>query len=176
LESALAALPAGGQLDGETAFKLHDTYGFPVDLTADVCRERGMTVDEAGFDVAMERQRDQARAAGKFKMAEGLVYDGGSTVFHGYETLAVPAATVTALYVDGSPVQQVKAGQAAVVVLDNTPFYAQSGGQVGDRGVLQGSSAVFNVSDRQMYLVTMVYLRRAAWQLVRQSGRRWMRV
>jgi alanyl-tRNA synthetase len=149
LESALAALPAGGQLDGETAFKLHDTYGFPVDLTADVCRERGMTVDEAGFDVAMERQRDQARAAGKFKMAEGLVYDGGSTVFHGYETLAVPAATVTALYVDGSPVQQVKAGQAAVVVLDNTPFYAQSGGQVGDRGVLQGSSAVFNVSDTQ---------------------------
>ena len=149
LDAALGALPAGGQLDGDTAFKLHDTYGFPVDLTADVCRERSMTVDEAGFDVAMERQREQARAAGKFKMAEGLTYEGASTVFHGYDTLQWPQARVTAVYVDGASVQSAKAGQSAVVVLDNTPFYAESGGQVGDRGVLSSVAGSFAVGDTQ---------------------------
>jgi alanyl-tRNA synthetase len=87
LETALASLPAGGALDGETAFKLHDTYGFPLDLTADVCRERGLTVDSAGFDTAMARQREQARAAAKFKMAPDLSYDGPPSTFHGYEKL-----------------------------------------------------------------------------------------
>ncbi|MCE2680820.1 MAG: alanine--tRNA ligase [Burkholderiales bacterium] len=149
LESALARLPAQGQLDGDTAFKLHDTFGFPVDLTADVCRERGMTVDEAGFDAAMERQRDQARAAGKFKMAGGLNYDGASTVFEGYTTLSLAQSVVTALYVDGAAVEELKPGQTGVVVLNNTPFYAESGGQVGDQGKLTAESTVFTVEDTQ---------------------------
>jgi alanyl-tRNA synthetase len=149
LESALAQLPAQGQLDGDTAFKLHDTFGFPVDLTADVCRERGMTVDEAGFDAAMERQRDQARAAGKFKMAGGLNYEGVSTVFEGYTTLSLAQSVVTALYTDGAAVEELKAGQTGVVVLNNTPFYAESGGQVGDQGKITGGAAVFSVQDTQ---------------------------
>ncbi|MBR8244482.1 alanine--tRNA ligase [Burkholderia multivorans] len=149
LESALADLEAkGGKvLDGELAFKLHDTYGFPLDLTADVCRERGVTVDEPAFDDAMARQREQARAAGKFKAAQGLEYTGAKTTFHGYEEIAFDDAKVVALYVDGSAVTEVKAGQDAVVVLDHTPFYAESGGQVGDQGVLANASTRFAVAD-----------------------------
>ncbi len=134
-------------IDGETAFKLHDTFGFPLDLTADVCRERGVTVDEAGFEVAMNRQRDQARAAGKFKMAQGLEYSGAPTVFHGYDTLNKDSVKVLALYVDGSQVNSIKAGDSAVLVLDNTPFYAESGGQVGDAGELRNQSSLFEVED-----------------------------
>jgi alanyl-tRNA synthetase len=145
LESALAN--SSKVINGETAFKLHDTFGFPLDLTADVCRERGVTVDEAGFEVAMNRQRDQARAAGKFKMAQGLEYSGAPTVFHGYDTLNKDSAKVLALYVDGSQVNSIKAGDNAVLVLDNTPFYAESGGQVGDAGELRNQSSLFEVED-----------------------------
>ncbi|WP_144156704.1 alanine--tRNA ligase [Paraburkholderia sp. BCC1885] len=149
LESALADLDAKGgkTLDGELAFKLHDTYGFPLDLTADVCREREVTVDEAAFDEAMARQRDQARAAGKFKMAQGLEYSGAKTTFHGYEKVVFDDAKVVALYVDGASVKEVAQGQQAVVVLDHTPFYAESGGQVGDAGVLANASLRFAVAD-----------------------------
>jgi len=145
LEAALAT--GAQQIDGETAFKLHDTYGFPVDLTADVCRERGVTVDQAGFDAAMNRQREQARAAGKFKMAAGLDYKGTPTTFHGYEELAHEGAKVTAVYVDGALVAAAKAGDDAVVVLDHTPFYAESGGQVGDSGELRNNTSRFQVED-----------------------------
>ena len=153
LDTALAALPTpvkgqAATLDGNTLFTLYDTYGFPVDLTADICRERGVEVDQAGFDVAMERQRDQARAAGKFKMAEGLVYSGAQTVFEGYEHLE-RNANILALYVEGTQVQRVTAGQDAIVVLDSTPFYAESGGQVGDVGVLSAGTTRFNVLDTQ---------------------------
>ncbi len=145
LEAALAK--GEKQVDGETAFKLHDTYGFPVDLTADVCRERGVTVDQAGFDTAMTRQREQARAAGKFKMAAGLEYKGVATAFHGYEHLQCESSTVTAVYVDGVLVSEAKAGDDAVVVLDHTPFYAESGGQVGDSGELRNNTSRFAVED-----------------------------
>ncbi|MFM0063001.1 alanine--tRNA ligase [Paraburkholderia aspalathi] len=149
LESALADLEAKGgkTLDGELAFKLHDTYGFPLDLTADVCREREVTVDEAAFDEAMARQREQARAAGKFKMAQGLEYSGAKTTFHGYEEIIFDDAKVIALYVDGASVKEVNHGQQAVVVLDHTPFYAESGGQVGDQGLLANASVRFAVAD-----------------------------
>ncbi|KVE30144.1 alanine--tRNA ligase [Burkholderia vietnamiensis] len=149
LEAALADVEAkGGKvLDGELVFKLHDTYGFPLDLTADVCRERGMTVDEPAFDDAMARQREQARAAGKFKATQGLEYTGAKTTFHGYEEIAFDDAKVVALYVEGSSVGEVKAGQDAVVVLDHTPFYAESGGQVGDQGVLANAATRFAVAD-----------------------------
>jgi len=142
------ALAGGAKVvDGETAFRLHDTFGFPLDLTADVCRERGVTVDADGFEVAMQKQRDQARAAGKFKVAQGLEYKGVPTKFHGYDTLRHEGAKVTALYVDGSAVSSVKAGDAAVIVLDNTAFYAESGGQVGDKGELRSESVRFAVED-----------------------------
>ncbi len=142
------ALAGGAKVvDGDTAFRLHDTFGFPLDLTADVCRERGVTVDAQGFEVAMQKQRDQARAAGKFKVAQGLDYKGKPTQFHGYDTLRHEGAKVTALYLDGSAVQSVKAGDAAVVVLDNTPFYAESGGQVGDKGELRNETVRFAVED-----------------------------
>jgi alanyl-tRNA synthetase len=149
LESALADLEAKGgkTLDGELAFKLHDTYGFPLDLTADVCREREVTVDEAAFDEAMARQREQARAAGTFKMAQGLEYSGAKTTFHGYEEIIFDDAKVIALYVDGASVKEVNNGQQAVVVLDHTPFYAESGGQVGDQGLLANASVRFAVTD-----------------------------
>ncbi|OUL69239.1 alanine--tRNA ligase [Paraburkholderia hospita] len=149
LESALADLESKGgkTLDGEVAFKLHDTYGFPLDLTADVCREREVTVDEPAFDEAMARQREQARAAGKFKMAQGLEYSGAKTTFHGYEEIVFDDAKITALYVDGASVNEVTKGQQAVVVLDHTPFYAESGGQVGDQGVLANASVRFAVAD-----------------------------
>ena len=145
LEGALAG--GAKTVDGETAFRLHDTFGFPLDLTADVCRERDVTVDAEGFDLAMQKQRDQARAAGKFKVAQGLEYSGKPTQFHGYDTLKHEGAKVTALYVDGSAVQSVKAGDAAVIVLDNTPFYAESGGQVGDKGELRNEAVRFAVED-----------------------------
>ena len=147
LEGALAT--GAQQIDGDTAFKLHDTYGFPVDLTADVCRERDVTVDQAGFDAAMARQREQARAAGKFKMATGLVYQGVATGFHGYEHLTVDAANVTAIYVEGASVQEAQAGDDAVIVLDHTPFYAESGGQCGDSGDLRNGTSRFIVEDTQ---------------------------
>ena len=147
LDGALANVPAGGQLDGMTLFTLYDTYGFPVDLTADICRERDVDVDMAGFESAMARQRDQARAAGKFKMAEGLSYEGAETRFEGYETLELDNAKITALYVDGTQVDRAEVGQQAVVVLDTTPFYAESGGQVGDTGLLEGDGVRFAVAD-----------------------------
>ena len=148
MEILEVALAGGAKtVDGETAFRLHDTFGFPLDLTADVCRERDVTVDAEGFELAMQKQRDQARAAGKFKVAQGLEYSGKPTQFHGYDTLKHEGAKVTALYVDGSAVQSVKAGDAAVIVLDNTPFYAESGGQVGDKGELRNESVRFAVED-----------------------------
>ncbi len=149
LDAALEAMSvAGGKLlDGETAFKLHDTFGFPVDLTGDVCRERGVTVDQDGFEAAMNRQREQARAAGKFKMAQGLEYSGVATAFHGYEHLVCETSKVVAVYVDGSPVDSAKAGDDAVIVLDHTPFYAESGGQCGDAGELRNASTKVEVAD-----------------------------
>jgi alanyl-tRNA synthetase len=120
-------------LSGEVAFKLHDTYGFPLDLTQDVCRENGVEVDEAGFHTAMDKQKNQARAAGKFKMDKALEYTGEGNAFTGYELLEAPAKVV-ALYADGAAVQQLNAGQNGVVVLNTTPFYAESGGQIGDSG------------------------------------------
>ncbi|MBZ0093774.1 MAG: alanine--tRNA ligase [Sulfuricella sp.] len=150
LESELGAMEQFGTsiFNGETAFKLHDTYGFPLDLTQDVCREHGVTVDVAAFDAAMAHQREQARAAGKFKMAANLEYDGPATVFHGYETLEAKG-NVLALYQEGSPVNELVEGEMGVVVLDNTPFYAESGGQVGDRGALQSVHGIFAVEDTQ---------------------------
>ena len=139
--------PGTRQLDGETAFKLHDTFGFPLDLTADVCRERGVTVDEAGFNTAMNRQREQARAAGKFKLAQGLAYSGAETAFHGYEHLTCEHSRVTALYIDGAPVNRARAGDDVVIVLDHTPFYAESGGQVGDAGELRNTKTRVVVED-----------------------------
>ncbi|MCH1878146.1 alanine--tRNA ligase [Alcaligenes ammonioxydans] len=149
LEGALVNLPANAKLDGQTLFTLYDTYGFPVDLTADICRERGIEVDLDGFEVAMENQRQMARASGKFKTAEGLSYSGVQTRFDGYTTLE-GSGTVTALYVDGTSVQSVTPGQQAVVVLDATPFYAESGGQVGDAGILSDAAGLsFEVQDTQ---------------------------
>jgi alanyl-tRNA synthetase len=129
------------------AFQLHDTYGFPVDLTADVCRERGVTVDEARFNELLEEQKNRARAAGKFKMAQGLAYSGAPTEFHGYNDLLVEAAKVTAIYVDGAQVVEAQAGDDAVIVLDHTPFYAESGGQVGDAGELRNGTTRVVVAD-----------------------------
>ena len=145
LEGALAS--GATTLDGETAFRLHDTFGFPLDLTADVCRERNVLVDAEGFESAMQKQRDQARAAGKFKVAQGLEYSGAPTQFHGYDQLRHEKASILALYLDGVHVQSIQAGDAAVVVLDNTPFYAESGGQVGDQGELRNEAARFEVAD-----------------------------
>jgi alanyl-tRNA synthetase len=142
-----AALADGVQvLPGEVAFKLHDTYGFPLDLSADVCRERDVNVDEAGFAAAMEAQKAKARAAGKFKMDRALDYSGNANDFVGYEKLEA-ATKVVALYVDGVPAQSLNSGQTGVVVLDTTPFYAESGGQVGDQGVIQNAAAAFEVQD-----------------------------
>ena len=141
LEGELAAMGGQGIFNGETAFKLHDTFGFPLDLTADICRERGVSVDSAGFERAMNRQKEQARAAGKFQMAATLEYAGPSTTFHGYDTLDFKGK-VLALYKEGSPARELKEGDHGVVVLDETPFYAESGGQVGDRGVIQSTQGL----------------------------------
>jgi alanyl-tRNA synthetase len=146
LESALAS--GEKLLDGETAFRLYDTFGFPVDLTADICRERGVSLDLAGFEAAMGQQRERARAASRFTSAAGLDYSGRKTEFRGYDTLSLPAKVV-ALYHEGSPAEKLKAGEAGVVVLDQTPFYAESGGQVGDQGQLVGSGGTFSVVDTQ---------------------------
>lgn len=134
--------------NGETAFKLHDTYGFPLDLTADICRERNVTVDTAAFDAAMARQKEQARSAGKFKMATNLEYSGANTDFKGYDTLEANAK-ILALYKDGAAVNHLSEGDQGVVVLDNTPFYAESGGQVGDTGTLKAENGIFAVEDTQ---------------------------
>jgi alanyl-tRNA synthetase len=144
-----AALEGGVKvLPGDVAFKLHDTYGFPLDLSADVCRERNLSVDEAGFAAAMEKQKSQARAAGKFKMDKALEYSGAGNAFVGYEHLS-HSAKVLAVYLDGNSVAELKHGQSGVVVLDSTPFYAESGGQVGDQGTLVSGSASFEVQDTQ---------------------------
>jgi alanyl-tRNA synthetase len=135
-------------LDGETVFQLYDTYGFPVDLTADIARERGVRVDYAGFEEAMQRQRERARAASRFSMAQSVDYSGRATEFHGYEHLSLDA-TVVALYKEGTKTDEILAGESAVVVLDRTPFYAESGGQVGDRGELVGQAGTFVVDDTQ---------------------------
>ncbi|HYN13302.1 MAG TPA: alanine--tRNA ligase, partial [Burkholderiales bacterium] len=146
LESALAS--GEKLLDGETVFRLYDTFGFPVDLTADICRERGVRIDMAGFEAAMDEQRARARAASRFSMASGLEYSGGKTEFHGYDTLML-RAKVTALYREGTQVAELRGGDKGVVVLDRTPFYAESGGQVGDRGELAGPAGTFAVNDTQ---------------------------
>ncbi|HEX5802848.1 MAG TPA: alanine--tRNA ligase, partial [Azospira sp.] len=150
LEGELAEMAKTGNtvFNGETAFKLHDTYGFPLDLTADICREHKITVDAAAFDAAMTRQKEQARAAGKFKMAAQLDYNGPATTFHGYESLETKG-NVLALYKDGVAVNELSEGELGVVVLDETPFYAESGGQVGDCGVLQSVHGIFAVEDTQ---------------------------
>lgn len=134
--------------NGDTAFKLHDTYGFPLDLTADICRERHVSVDTAAFDATMARQKEQARSAGKFKMATNLEYTGVATTFKGYESLET-MGKITALYKDGTAVNQLSEGDLGVVVLDNTPFYAESGGQIGDNGILKSDNGIFAVEDTQ---------------------------
>jgi alanyl-tRNA synthetase len=150
LDAVLGQLGSGDarMLDGETAFVLYDTHGFPVDLTADIARERGFTVDMAGFEQAMERQREQARAEGRFRMSAGLEYEGDRTRFVGYDRLR-SESRVVALYSDGVAVPSLRAGQTAVVVLDATPFYPEGGGQVGDRGELSGTNGTFRVDDTQ---------------------------
>ena len=150
----------GLTLPGAAAFKLHDTFGFPLDLTQDVCRERGVSVDIAGFDAAMANQKQMARAAGKFKMTASLDYDGKPTTFIGYDTLGI-MGEILALYKDGSSVNELKEGEQGVVVLDVTPFYAESGGQVGDRGIIQSAKTekhaggIFEVEDTQKIQATV---------------------
>jgi len=150
LEADLAGMAKQGSkiFNGETAFKLHDTFGFPLDLTADICREHKIAVDVVMFDAAMSRQKEQARAAGKFKMAANLEYAGPATAFHGYESLE-SKGNVLALYRDGVSVNELSEGELGVAVLDDTPFYAESGGQVGDRGVLHSVHGIFAVEDTQ---------------------------
>ena len=150
LEADLAAMATTGSnmFNGETAFKLHDTFGFPLDLTQDVCREHNVTVDTAAFDKAMAHQKEQARAAGKFKMSANLEYVGPSTTFYGYDKLE-HKGNVLALYKDGSSVNELNEGEMGVVVLDDTPFYAESGGQVGDSGELRSTHGIFAVEDTQ---------------------------
>src|SRR4030095_7124495 len=153
LGAALDALAktGGKTLDGETAFTLYDTFGFPLDLTADVARGRGVTVDEAGFEAAMNAQRDRARAASTFQMGAQLEYAGPKTAFRGYETLS-DEGRVVALYKNGAKVDALTTGEQGIVVLDRTPFYAESGGQVGDRGELSKGGAcltLFTVTDTQ---------------------------
>lgn len=150
LDEELAKL-SGDTLDGETAFRLYDTYGFPVDLTADVCRERNIKVDEAGFDAAMEEQRRRAREASGFGADyNAMIRVDSASEFKGYDHLELNGK-VTALFVDGKSVDAINAGQEAVVVLDQTPFYAESGGQVGDKGELKGANFSFAVEDTQKY-------------------------
>ncbi len=148
LDSDSAPSDMQKMIPGSVAFKLHDTYGFPFDLTADVCRERGMLVDEAGFNAAMDKQKTQARAAGKFKMDKALDYGGAANAFVGYDHLT-QSSKVLALYDNGVPVTALNAGQSGIVVLDTTPFYAESGGQVGDEGAVFSDGGLFEVSDTQ---------------------------
>src|SRR5918995_174039 len=146
LESALAS--GEKLLDGDTVFRLYDTFGFPVDLTADIARERAVRIDMAGFEAAMDQQRERARAASKFSAAAGLEYQGSKTEFHGYDTLTLPAKVV-ALYREGAQVQALKSGDSGTVVLDRTPFYAEAGGQVGDPGQFVAPAGTFAVADTQ---------------------------
>ncbi len=150
LEADLAEMDKAGSkvFNGDTAFKLHDTYGFPLDLTADICRERGVRVNEVAFNAAMANQKQMARSAGKFKMTANLEYAGAATTFHGYDTLE-HKGTILALYKDGTAVNALHEGDMGVVVLDDTPFYAESGGQVGDSGELRSSHGIFAVEDTQ---------------------------
>ena len=136
-----------GVLPGDIAFKLHDTYGFPVDLTGDVCRERGLTVDTEGFEACMLEQKNKARAAGKFKIAADVLFTGDNNEFVGYDTLETPEAKVLALYKDGIQVESAQAGDDVLVILDKTPFYAEMGGQVGDTGVLENGTTLLQVRD-----------------------------
>ena len=156
VEAELAVLKSAGKrvFNGDTAFKLHDTNGFPLDLTQDICREHDITVDAAAFDAAMAHQKEQARVAGKFKMAANLEYEGPATSFHGYDALEYKG-NVLALYKDNVAVNQLNEGEMGVVVLDDTPFYAESGGQVGDRGVLQSVHGIFAVEDTQKIQATV---------------------
>ena len=147
LDGALAR--EGNMVDGETVFTLYDTYGFPVDLTADVARERGKSIDIAGYEACMDEQRKLARASSKFKMVHGVDYVGARTAFDGYDKLLLEQCKVVALYIDGSAVNQLGGGDAGIVVLDRTPFYAESGGQVGDIGELLAPGASFSVEDTQ---------------------------
>jgi len=150
LDDELAKV-SGDTLDGETVFRLYDTFGFPADLTADVCRERNLKIDEAGFEAAMEQQRQRAREASGFGADyNSVIRVDAVTDFKGYEALTLNA-TIEALFVDGQPVEQITAGQDAVVILNATPFYGESGGQVGDTGVLTGQNAEFSVQDTQKY-------------------------
>ncbi len=146
LESALQS--EDKMLDGDTVFRLYDTFGFPLDLTADIARERNITVDFAGFEAAMGQQRERARAASKFGTQSAVEYRGQKTEFHGYDTLTL-AGKVIAIYKGGSAVPAIEAGDSAVIVLDRTPFYAESGGQVGDRGQFVSSRGTFHVADTQ---------------------------
>ncbi len=136
-------------LDGETVFQLYDTFGFPVDLTSDIARERGVRVDYAGFEAAMERQRERARAASRFQMSASVEYSGAATEFHGYESLALEGKIVALYKNEGLQVQELGAREAGIVVLDRTPFYAESGGQVGDSGEIAGVAGTFAVEDTQ---------------------------
>ncbi len=156
LEAELAEMDkVGGKIfNGQTAFKLHDTFGFPLDLTQDVCREHGVVVDAAAFDAAMAQQKQQARSAGKFKMAANLEYEGPVTTFHGYQTLE-HKGNILALYKDGASVNELLEGDSGVVVLDDTPFYAESGGQVGDSGELRSVHGIFAVEDTQKIQATV---------------------
>lgn len=150
LDEALAGVK-NGVLSGETAFKLYDTYGFPLDLTADVCRERDIKIDEAGFEREMEAQRLRAQSASQFGMDyNNIIRVEGTTQFEGYTT-SETHAKVTALFYDGQAVERIEAGQSAVVILDNTPFYAEMGGQIGDSGNLQNETVYFDVKDTQKY-------------------------
>jgi alanyl-tRNA synthetase len=135
LDDAIAAAK-NKVIAGETVFKLYDTYGFPVDLTADIARERGLTIDEAGYEKAMDAQRDRARAASSFKAGEGLKYEGRDTCFIGYEHLTIDRSEVLALYKANAQVRELKTGESGIVVLSDTPFYAEGGGQVGDKGII----------------------------------------
>ena len=150
LDEALAGVK-NGVLSGETAFKLYDTYGFPLDLTADVCRERDIKIDEAGFEREMEAQRLRAQSASQFGMDyNNIIRVEGTTQFEGYTT-SETHAKVTALFYDGKAVERIEAGQSAVIILDNTPFYAEMGGQIGDSGNLQNETVYFDVKDTQKY-------------------------
>ena len=154
LENGMAVLEGALQsedkmLDGDTVFRLYDTFGFPLDLTADIARERHITVDFAGFEAAMAQQRERARAASKFGGQTSVEYRGSKTEFHGYDTLTVEDSKILAIYKGGSSVEAIEAGDTAIIVLDKTPFYAESGGQVGDRGQLIAARGTFHVSDTQ---------------------------
>jgi alanyl-tRNA synthetase len=148
LEEAIASAK-DKTISGDAVFKLYDTYGFPVDLTADIARERGLKIDQAGYEREMDKQRDRARAASSFKSGEGLKYEGADTCFIGYDRMNLEESKVLALYRDNAPVPELKAGERGVVVLSDTPFYAEGGGQVGDKGELSAGATRFDVADTQ---------------------------